>query len=337
RQKDFTGTHFEDWLENGGGFIGIDYFLYETNKTRNVYDAYLLNPLVMRDKIRQWRELNKYGVDATGNQQEIWVNPLIRYDDYFVKERVAAGYIMNTLNIGQDLTIIGGVRIENEFNDYQTPFMPAPVGGFPIPANSFRDTTSSFGKSFVLPNINISYRPLGFLNVRLAAYKALARPDFNMRLNRYIAGRPAEVGSQTELRVGNTSLRVAQAWNYELNTSLLDNSFGLISVSAYYKRINDMFHMLNDFNTVGDTLMQRFGITWKSQLQTTPYNITFPYNTPAPTKVWGFEFEHQMNFHFLPDPFSGIVLSYNASIVRSETVVYYSEVRSYVDSSGPFP
>jgi len=342
RPKDFAGTSFEAWQQGGaGGFIGINEFFGRTLlDARHVYDSYFLNPLVAEAKLRQWRELNKYGIDPTGNEYEIWVNPLIRYDDYYVTERVTAAYAMNTLNFGQSITVIAGVRVEKETNDYLSTFMPAPVTGFPVQSNTIRDTTSSFSQTIVLPNLNVSIRPFGFVNVRLAAYKALGRPDFNMRMNRYIAGRPAEASNtQFLLYVGNTSLRTSSAWNYEINTSFYDNSFGLISLSAYYKEIKDMYHMLNNFNTVGDTLMQRFGITWKSNMPTpsTPFNLTFPYNSPKPTKVWGFEFEHQINFHFLPAPLNNVVLSYNASIVDSKTIVYGSRTVQFVDSSGPFP
>jgi hypothetical protein len=111
----------------------------------------------------------------------------------------------------------------------------------------------------------------------------------------------------------------------------------LISLSAYYKEIDDMYHMLNRFNTVGDSLLQFFGIQWASQMKTTPYDLTLPYNSPKPTKVWGFEFEHQINFDFLPGLLKNIVLSYNASVVRSETVIYGSQTISFIDNSGPFP
>ena len=342
RPKDFTGTYFEAWRQSGSGtFIGINEFFWRPLlDARHVEDSYFLNPLIAEPKMRQWRELNKYGIDPTGNEYEIWVNPLIRYDEYFVTERVTAAYAMNTLNVGQSLTIIAGARIEKETNDYFSTFMPAPVTGFPVQSNTIRDTSSSFAQTLVLPNLNISFRPLDWINVRLAAYKALGRPDFNMRLNRYIAGRPAEASNtQFLLYVGNTSLKTSSAWNYEINTSFYDNSFGLISLSAYYKEIKDMYHMLNNFNTVGDTLMQRFGITWKSNMPTptTPFNLTFPYNSPKPTKLWGFEFEHQINFHFLPAPWNNFVLSYNASIVDSKTIVYGSRTVQYVDTSGDFP
>ncbi len=189
RPKDFTGTYFEDWLNAGGGFVPMSLFM-SNPASRNVYGSYSLNPLIDRDRLRQWYELNKYGIDVTRNQLEVWTNPLFRYDDYDITERVGAGYIMNTLNLGQKVTVIGGLRIENEDNDYASMYMPQSVGGFPVTANSIRDTTSSASQTVLLPNFNVAVSPLDFMKVRVAAYKALARPDFNMRLDRYIAGRP---------------------------------------------------------------------------------------------------------------------------------------------------
>ncbi len=147
--------------------------------------------------------------------------------------------------------------------------------------------------------------------------------------------------------VGNPRLKTARAWNYELNTSFFSNTIGLISLSAYYKEIADMYHMLNNFNTTAvrdargvlqDTLMQRFGIAWPSQMGAAPYNLTLPYNSPRPTKVWGFEFEHQINFGFLPGLLKNIVLSYNASLVRSEAFIWISRIDSvFYDPPGPIP
>ena len=337
--KDFTGTPFEEWWKAGGGFIGLNNFLHDDPITRDVYGQFLLNPLIRRDRLRLWRELNKNGTDQGGNplQNEIWLNPLIKHNDYDVTETVTAGYIMHTLNMGHYLTLIAGARIEHESNDYLAMYMPRPIAGFPPRQDAIMDTTSTYSETSVLPNVNLSIRPVSFLNLRLAAYKALARPDFNMRLNRFIAGRPAEIGTSHQVTVGNLNLKTSQSWNFEVNPTFYHRSFGMISVSAYYKEIKDMFHMLNNFNTVGDTLMQRFGVEWPSQMRTTPYNLTMPYNSPEPTKVWGFEFEHQINFHFLPHPLQNIVLSYNVSLVRSETVMYGSEIVTYIDSSGTIP
>jgi TonB-dependent receptor len=70
RKKDFTGTYFEAWQKAGGLFIPINQF-FSAPASRNVYDSYRLNPLIDRERLRQWRELNKNGVDVTGNQYEI--------------------------------------------------------------------------------------------------------------------------------------------------------------------------------------------------------------------------------------------------------------------------
>jgi TonB-dependent receptor len=334
--KDFTGTAFDQWLDDGGGFVGVSNF-FTGPETRQIYGDYTLNPLIIRDYLRQWRNLNRYGVDATGNQSEIWVNPLIKYDDYEVTERVAAGYVMNSFNIGQVLTLIAGVRVETEDNDYLAMYMPKSVAGFPVPSNSIKDTTSSANQTVWLPNVNIAYSPFSFMKWRVAAYKALARPDFNMRLDRYIAGRPAEVGGNFEVYVGNPRLKTATAWNFEVNPTFFSNTIGLISLSAYYKEIDGMYHMLNNFNTTGDSILYHFGIQWASQMKTTPYNLTLPYNSRKPTKVWGFEFEHQINLKFLPSIAKHFILSYNASVVRSETVLYGSKTITWVDRSGKIP
>lgn len=348
REKDFTGTYFEEWWKLGGGAIGLNQF-FANPETRDVYGLYPLAPLIDRDRLRQWQSLNQYGVNSNSSApsaQEIWINPLIKYDDYFITEQVSSGYLMNTLNVGQFLTIIAGLRTEKEDNDYLSKYMQGSVGGFPVDAGRIRDTTSASNQTIWLPNLNISFRPFEFMNLRIALYKALARPDFNMRLDRYIAGRPAEATSRPQVYVGNIGLKTAQAWNFEINTSFYGNEIGLISLSAYYKEIKDMFHMLNNFNTAAvrdankvlqDTLIQRFGIRWPSQMGTTAYNLTLPYNSPKPTKVWGFEFEHQINFQFLPGLLRNIVLSYNISIVRSETIIYGSQTITYIDSSGFFP
>jgi TonB-dependent receptor len=346
QKKDFTGTYFQDWQKAGVLFTSIDQF-FSNPTSRSVYGSYNLNPLIERNRLRQWYELNKNGIDATGNVHEVWANPLIKYDDYDITERVGAGYFMNTLNIGQAITFIAGMRVEKEDNDYLSYYMPNMVSGFPVPPNSIADTTSSASQTVWLPNFNLAISPSSFMKLRFAAFKALARPDFNMRMERYIAGRPAEVGSQLQVFVGNPNLKTAQAWNYEANASFFSNTIGLLSISAYEKEIKDMFHMLNNFNTTGvkdadgayqDTLMQRFDINWSSQMGASPYNVTLPYNSPKSTRVWGFELEHQISCDFLPGLLKNIILSYNASIVRSETYIWASTIDSlFYDPPGPIP
>jgi len=77
---------------------------------------------------------------------------------------------------------------------------------------------------------------------------------------------------------------------------------------------------LDSAYTVGNAILDTLGIAWRTP-HTGSYGLSLPYTSPKPTKVWGLEFEHQMNFRFLPGFLNNLVLSYNASIVRSETYV----------------
>ncbi len=323
RPKDLSGTYFDAffqrYLQNPLNNIpSMTEFLDNDPQSRLLYGKYDLNPLINRDKLRQWYDLNKYGINQSGQTNEYYNDPTFTAYYYDISEAVTAGYIMNTLKIGQDITFIAGVRVEEENNDYKNKYSNTIAGGFPSITLPTKDTSATYTESIVLPNFQLNVKVTDFMNVRLAAYRALARPDFNMRLNTYFGWRPAAVGSHKQLIVGNSKLKTAKAWNFEINTSFYGNEIGLFSISAFYKEIKDMYHMLNQINTTGDVIFQEIGLSTHS-LQNGSYQLTVPYNSPENTKVWGFELEHQINFFFLPGLLKNIVLSYNASIVRSET------------------
>ena len=343
RPKDLSGTYFDAfyqrYLQNPlNNTASMTEFLNSDPKSRLLYGKYDLNPLINRDKLRQWYDLNKYGINQSGQTKEYYNDPTFTAYFYDITEAVTAGYIMNTLKIGQDVTFIAGLRVEREDNDYKNKFSNTIAGGFPSITLPTKDTSATYTESIVLPNFQLNVKVTDFMNVRLAAYRALARPDFNMRLNTYFGWRPAAVGSNKQLIVGNSKLKTAKAWNFEINTSFYGNEIGLFSISAFYKEIEDMYHMLNQINTTGDVIFQKLGLNTHS-LHTGDYQLTVPYNSPENSKVWGFEIEHQINFFFLPGLLKNIVLSYNASVVRSETHLIGSTTDTTYNIIGgiPFP
>ncbi|MGE5313299.1 MAG: TonB-dependent receptor domain-containing protein [Acidobacteriota bacterium] len=318
--KNLMGTRFESFYRRylANNFIRspqMSDFLDAVPETRSLFDKYLLNPLMNRQAIHDWYELNKNG---TGPANEYYVDNTADLDFYDIDERISAAYIMNTLNISQNVTLIAGLRMEHEQNDYLSRFVPGSgaLGGFPTPTGLVKDTTTSYSSTVWLPNFHLTVRPLEFLNLRFAAYKALARPDYNARLIKLYA---QSAGPVNNLYVGNPNLRLSQAWNFEVNTSVFSNTLGLISVSAFYKTIKDDIHTLYGGGLVGPRFLDSLGIFWNTSLTRGGYQLTLPYNTTEPTKVWGLEFEHQANLNFLPGYLQFLVLSYNFSIIRSET------------------
>jgi TonB-dependent receptor len=315
-EKAYQGTRFENYFKRliaaGEKSPLASEFLDTPVQTRNIFGQYTLTPLLSSDAIRLWYAMNKNGSD------EYFSDPLTALNGYNVIERVSSGYLMNTLNIGQSITLNTGLRVEKELNEYNSTWTPDEAAGFPVSAR-LRDTSATYTETIWLPNVHLSLRPTDYFTVRLAAYRALARPDFTMRLERYSADKQ----NGNLLVIGNSHLRDAKAWNYETNVSFFNNTLGLISVSAFYKEIDDMYHQMTGIAVSGDSILNSLGNQWAKYkpLAYTNYSLTAPYNSASPTKAWGFEFEHQMNFNFLSGFLQYFVLSYNVSVTRSETFI----------------
>ncbi|MGA9118007.1 MAG: TonB-dependent receptor [Bacteroidota bacterium] len=320
-RKNFAGTQFANLMLTGRNVLFTN-FLDSPPENRNIYDKYALNPLINRDAMRLWYELNKNGMSPAG-QREYYYNPEVGADYYDIIERVQAAYLMNTLNIGPLVTFIAGVRVEKETNDYKAKYVSIPLGGFPT-TGQLLDTLSSYSETMWLPNLHLTVRPTDFLTVRLAAYRAIARPDFNTRLVKNVA---RVTNPRDLLVIGNPNLKNAKAWNYEINTSFFGNKLGLFSVSGFYRVIDDMFHTVSNIPGVykssgSGSLLDTLGIAWHPSIpNNSPVSLTYSVNSTQPTKVWGIEVEHQANLTWLPGLLSNIVLSYNFSLVRSETFV----------------
>ncbi len=337
--KNFAGTRFANLALIGRNVLFTN-FLDSPPVQRNTFDKYLLNPLLNRDALRQWWDLNQNGVGSSG-QAEYYGNPEVGGDYYDIIERVQSGYLMNTLDIGPLATLIAGVRVEKESNDYKAKYVNSPLGGFPV-SGTLLDTSSVYSETFWLPNFHLSVRPTDFLSVRLAAYRAIARPDFNSRLMKNVV---RSTNPRDLLVLGNPDLRNAKSWNYEINTSVYSNEIGLFTVAAYLRVIDDMFHTVTGIigNYVpGDpgSLLDTLGIKWHPSIPAnSPISLTYSVNSSKPTKVWGVEFEHQANLTWLPGLLSNIVVSYNFSFVRSETwVLSYKIDTTFITIPGfPFP
>jgi hypothetical protein len=133
--------------------------------------------------------------------------------------------------------------------------------------------------------------------------------------------------------VGDPNLPDAKAWNYEINTSFFGNTIGLFTISAFYKEIQDMFHYANQVQIDGavtqngQKYLDSVGIKWKDPFDpSVSYYLFYPYSSSQPTHVWGLEITHQMNMGFLPGLLKNFVISYNLSLIRSET-----NIRAFVN------
>lgn len=338
-QKDYAGTSFDGYA-NSGNLVIASNFLGGGARTEEIFgDRFLLTPVLDQDLMREWYDLNINGVrDAQGTDFEYEVNREAEVDFYDITERVSSAYVMNTFDLGRRVTWIAGLRVEREDNDYASRYAPNGLDGVPVPTGAIRDTSSTYAQTVWLPNTQVAVRPTDWLTVRAAAYRALARPDFNNRLANTVARRAGFFFPNTSIVIGNPNLRTATAWNYEAGMSFFGDRLGLFTVSGFYKEIDDYFQVINGNRYRGSAVFDSLGIDYESPFsESAQFQLRAPYNLDKPTTVYGLEVEHQTNLSWLRGPISGVVLAYNFSVVRSSTYVPRVRVETTYIERPPFP
>lgn len=341
-KKDFTGTRFDGFV--GTRLIPLTYFIDERPGERNVHNKYRLNPYINWDALKLWRQLNidGYRLPPIDNYTEFWLlDEYVRNDEkrshsYSLTEGILAGYIMNTLNFGQSASLTAGIRIETENSNYTGPFTPTFLRSYPFFSfGEIQEINSNYRETAILPNIHFLLKPSDFLNIKVAAYKTLIRPDYNNRLPKFIligSFFDAQSSFPNYLNIGNTELKNAKVWNYELQTQYHGKDIGLFSINAFYKEIEGMHKSLYGIPIASSAVLDTLGVNWrdyKSFLsKPSPifeYHLSWQYNSTKPTRVYGLEIEHQANFRYLPGLLKNIVLNYNFTLLRSETWVKKSK------------
>ena len=334
--KDFAAYGFQN-MKMLSGLILLPNFL--SDATREIYGKYLLNPEIDPNRARAWWEMNINGINPATHAHEYVPDRSEDGTNYNLNEDVAAGYLMNTLNIGKFATIITGLRLEADNNTYHALYSPYIMTEW----STFRDTSAHHTEAILLPNVHIILKPTDYLNIRLAAFRGIERPDFNFRLPTYVIGNQGSAfDDKAFVILGNPNLKNADAWNFEVNFQLFSNTIGLFSVSAFYKDIKNEVHQLWHTPITSKAISDSLGIKFINNsppFSGSPYSLIYSYNSDKPTRVWGFEVEHQTNLQYLPGLLSNIVLSYNLSIMRSETYTpAITTQQYYVQLPGqPFP
>jgi TonB-dependent receptor len=330
-------TRFLDYyLHRSGSAPSLSDFIDYPASSRDLLGTYRMTPLINIDAMKTWYDLTKNAI-ANG-ETEYGSSAAAALNEYAVTERVGAGYLMNTLNVGQDATLITGLRVESESDDYMAHYSNGAISTIVIrqSVDTIKTANTTYTEAIWLPNAQLVVRPADYLTFRAAAYRALARPDYNMRLSQfYISG-----NGGTTFNLGNPNIRDTRAWNYELNTQVHNNTLGLISLSGFYKVIDNLYHQMTGVNVDQvDSLFQSVGMTWQNQQpfaniihQRSLHNLTMPYNSNKTSYAWGLEFEHQITFGFLPGYLSNFILSYNVSVTRSETYIIGSQTITKADT-----
>jgi len=155
-------------------------------------------------------------------------------NDYTALETVTAGYLMGKINMGKKLTLIAGVRIEASNNTYNGKY--STLSGSYGEIGTVFDTTTYQKYTDVLPNFHVTYKPTEWLSIKASAVKTIARPNFN-----YVSPRTLIDINTNKIKAGNPNLQHMEAWGYDLNFSLYNGKYGLLTIGGFYKNIKNIF------------------------------------------------------------------------------------------------
>jgi len=238
------------------------------------------------------------------------------YNDYSGNEKKSAAYAMFTFNVGEEITILPGVRYQNLTTTYTA------MRGETIPGGiQGKDTTVTQSHGYLLPMVHLRYRPLEWLQLHFAYTNTLNYPDYGTITPRYFIG-------QGFISYNDFRLKPATSENFDVVLSLYTNEVGLFSINGFKKRIKNLIFFSHTYRTD----LSEYPDLPQNRHQLYEFNTYI--NNPIPIDVIGIETEWQTQFWYLPEPFSGLVFNINYTHIFSEADYPRSVLYTDYDEQG---
>jgi TonB-dependent receptor len=224
--------------------------------------------------------------------------------DLEATEKVTAGYLMASIQLAKDLTLVGGVRAERTDASY---------GANELAGGVYRWITGDKDYTDVLPGLHLAWRPAKRAVVRFAWTNTIGRPNYSdlapIRVLDEIENTPGHWSGS--LSGGNPELEPFKSMNFDLAFEYYFTTGGVISLGAFHKEIDNPIYDNTTFAT---------NVEYEGRL----YD-TFAYSGPANAdkgKITGLEFNYQQFFTALPSPFDGFGVNFNYTVTDSSVTVF---------------
>jgi TonB-dependent receptor len=297
------------------GFLG-------TFTNSNYYDKnYTFGPTVDYSKVTAY--FKSHGSDTNFFTQDIASSVQNSApNNYDLVERIAAGYVMNTIDFGR-VRLQTGVRFEgtNENVLGNHVFFDSngnlcgrgdtdPVcQGITNPVVPVRRTSSYLD---ALPSVQLRFRLPHDAAIRASYGRGISRPNYGDLPPTFSAQ-----GSNNRVDIGNPDLKPSRANNYDLLYEQNLKPLGLLQGGFFFKQLsNPIYERVNSQLT--PTLAAQYGIDPTSIYVTHGWTLSRPLNGKSAT-VYGFEISYLQHLTFLPGALSGIGLSANYGYTHSST------------------
>jgi TonB-dependent receptor len=216
-------------------------------------------------------------------------------EDFDVKEDVASVYGMAELYVGTKMMILPGLRYEHTSSVYHgNDVLFNASGGWVATV----PTTGTHDYGTVLPSVNVRYAFNDSTNLRAAATRSLARPNY-----RDLVPYRSFDDSANTLQLGNPDLRPTLSWNADIMAEKYLQSIGIVSAGFFYKDLKDYIYTY----------------TFPQVINGETFQTTQPQNGDA-AWIRGMELAFQSQLSSLPGPLAGIGVYANYTLANSHAV-----------------
>ena len=284
----------------------------------NYYDKhYTFGPTVDYSKVTAY--FGAHGADPNFFQEDPAATAQNSYpNNYDLVERVSAGYLMNTIDLGR-VRLQTGLRFEGTkesvlgnqvFFDANGNLCTAPDPTDPGCPTNFTSAIAPVRRDYSyldpLPSVQLRFRMPHDGAIRASYGRGISRPNYG--------DLPPFVNTQgnraNEIDIGNPNLKPSRANNYDLLYEQNLKPFGLLQAGFFYKQLT---HPIYESVKTGITTNE-FG----PQYNNGQWFVSQPINGNS-GQVYGFEIAYIQQLPFLPGALAGIGMSANYGYTHSST------------------
>ena len=193
-------------------------------------------------------------------------------NDYVLRERVLAGYVMAELPLSSRFMLLPGIRFERTSLD---------TDGFEFDSETEELTPASASNSYnnIFPMVHARVSIDESTNLRGAFTSTIFRPNFFDLV-------PFRIRDDEDLAIGNPAIEASTSRNFDLLFERYDRNIGLVSAGVFYKQIDKPIFLSTTDNELGGETEQ-------------PVNAT-------DGSIVGFELALQKRFSSLPGFWGGL-------------------------------
>ena len=192
--------------------------LFRHKERTNYYNSYSLSA---SGTVQYYTNIfdAKYGFNPAGAGAPNLTTP----NTYSITEEISAYYGQFKFMANSKLQVLGGVRVENTDENYNT---AAP--------DQYNYKYGHLFYTDVLPSLHFKYAVNRKQNLRLSYFSSLVRPGFFEMTPYYLDGTEDQYPVQ-----GNPTLKHTTAENYDLRYEIFPNGADQILIGAFYKSIHN--------------------------------------------------------------------------------------------------